>query len=463
MSLNKIFQVSIIALSTLSIFLCFLAIYYHPFTGDDFFNQNAVLKGSFIDYIASSYIGWSGRLFSFLVPGVFFLSESMWILYKFLVLPCFLLMSSCSFYLATKQLPWASNFSAINFLIFTAVLWLGLPVVGITVVWLSGSIYLWMSTITLLFLSFIYKIRTDLLENSKVRISLVTTILLFILAFFAGATDLQYIQTIFLLLLFWAYQIYKANMLGSLGFSEYFILLGFLLGVIVFFSAPGNFVRLEHSESLSLLSNLKQFLVFVFGSYFGVGVGDLGKSLWIGLLLILSLNSLKIQKVKILKSLSWFFLSVATLLPFLPLIYFAAPRVTFFTIILLVIGVQSLVHEKNKESAQTFKQFTAIIFLFLIAIDGFVGMAANRSLDYEVSRRMEIITKETSLGNKQITVPHLSTIPSRLTYILTPQQDEQFLQSMASLYEIESITLDDSKGAPKPRSLQSLKTLKRSL
>ena len=129
-----------------------------------------MLKGSFIDHIASSYIGWSGRLASFLVPGVFFLNESMLILYKVLVVPCFLLMSGCSFYLATKQLPWTSNLSAINFLIFSGVLWLGLPVVGITIVWLSGSVYLWMSTITLLFLSFLYKIRTDILENSKLRI-----------------------------------------------------------------------------------------------------------------------------------------------------------------------------------------------------------------------------------------------------------------------------------------------------
>jgi len=463
MSLNKIFQASIIALAALSVFLCFLAIYYHPFTGDDFTNQNAVLKGSFIDHIASSYIGWSGRLASFLVPGVFFLNESMLILYKVLVVPCFLLMSGCSFYLATKQLPWTSNLSAINFLIFSGVLWLGLPVVGITIVWLSGSVYLWMSTITLLFLSFLYKIRTDILENSKLRISSIATILLFILAFFAGVTGLQYIQTIFLLLLFWAYQLYKANKLGFLGFSEYFILLGFFLGVFIFFYAPGNFARLENSESLSLLSNLKQFLMFVFGAYFGVGVGDLGKSLWIGLLLILSINSVIIQRTKILESLSWLFLSLATLLPFLPLIYFAAPRVTFFTIILLVIGVQSLVQERRGESVQTFKQFIAIVLLFLVAIDGFVGMAANRSLGHEVSKRMEIITEEIALGNKKIIVPHYSTIPSRLTHILTPQQDEIYLENMANHYGIDSITLDNKKGAPKPHSLQPLKTLKESL
>ncbi len=76
-------------------------------------------------------------------------------------------MSSSAFYLATEKLPWSSKEVLIDFIIFTAILWLGLPVIGITVVWLSGSIYLWMSTITLLFLSCIYRLKIHAIAETQ--------------------------------------------------------------------------------------------------------------------------------------------------------------------------------------------------------------------------------------------------------------------------------------------------------
>ena len=70
------FQKSLNLIQNLLIFLaismCFLAILQHPFTGDDLLNSFSVNKGNFLDYLYEMYFGWSGRLFNFLIPGLFF-------------------------------------------------------------------------------------------------------------------------------------------------------------------------------------------------------------------------------------------------------------------------------------------------------------------------------------------------------------------------------------------------------
>ena len=445
----------------MAVFFCFLAILYYPFMGDDFFNQHSILKGTFVEYITASYMNWSGRLFSFLIPGIFFLSDTLLLISKILVIPCFLLMSSSAFYLATEKFPWNSSSALTNFTIFTSVLWLGLPVLGVTVVWLSGSIYLWMSTITLFFLCFLLRLKINARAEIQTPISFLETVFLFLLGFLVGVTGLQFILTTFLVLIYWGYQLYSEKRLSFLNPIVCFILLGFFIGVCIFFIAPGNYARLEHANSVTLLSNLKQFMFFVFGAYFQVGVGDLGRSLWIGVLLILSLSTFVISKSKIFESSVWFGISLASLLPFLPLMQFAAPRVTFFTIILFLIGIQSLCKEERKESPDAFiKPITRSVLLLLVAFDGFVGFVANRSLNFEVTQRLQIIQQEVELGSRNIIVPNYSPIPSRLTYMLTPKHDQEYLTGMAKNIGIDSIILNDDQSAPKPHSFQPLKGLK---
>ena len=371
-------------------------------------------------------------------------------------------MSSSAFYLATEKLPWSSLEALMNFIIFTSILWLGLPVLGITVVWLSGSIYLWMSTITLLFLSLLYRLKIHATEENQVPLSFLRATLLFLLAFFVGVTGLQFILTTALVLTYWSFQLYREKRLTFFSPSICFVLLGFIIGVCFFFFSPGNYARLEHANSMTLLLNFKQFILFVFGAYFALGVGDLGRSLWIGVLLILSLNTFSTCKHKIIEASFWFGLSLATLLPFLPLIHFAAPRVTFFTIILFLIGVQSLCKESGQEPSYGFKKpLSASILLLLVAFDGFVGFVANKSLNIEVTNRLEIIQQEIALGSRNIIVPNYSTIPSRLTYLLTPDHDQEYLTGMARNLGVDSIILNHDQGSPKPHSLQPLKALKR--
>jgi len=133
----------------------------------------------------------------------------------------------------------------------------------------------------------------------------------------------------------------------------------------------------------------------------------------------------------------------------------------FFTMILFLIGVQSLCTDSFKGPSYDFKKpLVASILLLLVAVDGFVGFAANRSLNIEVTHRMELINQEIALGSRNIVVPNYATIPSRLTYMQTPQHDQEYLQAIAENLGIDSIILSDEQGSPRPRSLQPLKALK---
>ena len=447
----------------LAISMCFLAILQHPFMGDDLLNSFSVNKGNFLDYLYEMYFGWSGRLFNFLIPGLFFVNDSLLLIYKILSIPCFLLMCACAFYLATGKFLYHLE-SRQDFIIFSCIAWLGLPVLGTTVVWMTGSIYLWSTTITLLFLSLLFKIFNELVNHSHDSLSVLTTTLIFVLAFFIGTSGLQWILITFITYIFLGCRLLYDGKLISLKFKHYFIFLSFILGVAFFLLAPGNFQRLEYADPFSLLSNLKRFFMFLAGAYFSLGVGDIGRSLWMGALLILCLNSINpLNKSNLINSFFWAFASLSALVPFIPLIHFAAPRVTFISAIFFLILVQSLVLPVTNTSQIFRKSFVGIILLLLVSFDGFVGWAANSSLKYEVENRQQIIQAQILKRSKDIVVPYYSTIPSRLTHMLTPSQDQAYLKNIADILELNSITHDESISAPKPYSLQPLKSIKKSL
>tara|TARA_B100001175_G_scaffold222175_1_gene189153 strand:+ start:185 stop:496 length:312 start_codon:yes stop_codon:yes gene_type:complete len=99
----------------------------------------------------------------------------------------------------------------------------------------------------------------------------------------------------------------------------------------------------------------------------------------------------------------------------------------------------------------------------LVIVDSFVGWTANRSLAAEVENRMQIIELSTQRKVDNIIVPHFATIPSRQTFMLRPNYDQDFLDSMAKHYGISSIRHDNSENAPQPNTLHPLKALRESL
>tara|TARA_Y100000996_G_scaffold302156_1_gene239590 strand:- start:784 stop:1575 length:792 start_codon:yes stop_codon:yes gene_type:complete len=261
----------------------------------------------------------------------------------------------------------------------------------------------------------------------------------------------------------WSLELLRLNKFHRIPLKVWLVLVSFVIGIIIFLLSPGNFLRFEYATELAFFSNLSRFIMFMLGAYFGAGVGSLGSTLWLGLLVILLMHPLKENFSKRFDPFIWFIASLLSFLPFFSLIYFAAPRVTFFPIILLVIGIKSLTKFKHKATNGVFPKVIAIIVLSLVGIDGFVGWSANKSLSIENTNRMEIINKAVTEGEKKIIVPYFETIPSRLTFLLTPKQDQEYLNDMAKHFKVESIRQDTSVNAPKPNSKQSLKYIKKSL
>jgi hypothetical protein len=461
MNIERIINTIFLGVLALSIVLVFLAVWNHPFMGDDWhFLWEFQKSNNYFTYISSHYMNWSGRVFQSILPGIFFINESMMLVSRVLTIPCFMVMTGCSYYLATGSIAFKSR--SIDYLLFTSIIWLGLPVVGTTIVWLTGSVYLWTTTAVLMFLCLLFRMKVQILNDEKVALGSLETIALMFFAILVGTSGLQFIFTIIVILILWLLELLNSNKIQKIPFNTWLILISFLIGVTIFLLSPGNFVRAENTIELSFFSNLSRFILFMFGAYFSAGVGSLGSTLWLGLLVILLINPFKDNLTKHKDPFIWLLASLLSFLPFLPLIYFAAPRVTFFPIILLAIGIKSLTSFKE-EGNKIFTKVIMIIILSLVSVDGFVGWIANKSLSIENINRMQVINKAISEGEKEIVVPYFETIPSRLTFLLTPKQDQEYLNDMAKHYKVTSIIQDGSIGAPKPNSKQSLKHLKKSL
>ena len=462
MNIEKLLKSAYFLILPLSIGLVFLAIWHHPFMGDDwsFLWKYEKSKGYF-SFVYSNYMNWSGRVLQSTFPGIFFSSENMVLLSKILTIPCFLVMTGCCYYLATGSVFLKNKTD--DYVLFSSLVWLGLPVVGTTVVWLTGSVYLWTSTASLIFLCFFYKMKLDILSDADICLSPFVTILLMLFALIVGTAGIQFIFTIITIFSMWLWQIVNINKLKNIPFSLWLILISFLFGICVFFLSPGNFVRLEYVAEISFLSNLSRFVMFILGAYFNAGVGNLGVSLWLGILIILLISPMKENFWKLKEPFIWMLASLLSFIPFFPLINFAAPRVTFFPILLLFIGIKSLTDSNKFIKGIIFNRVTLIIILSLVGIDGFVGFAANKSLSNESIKRTQIINKAVLEGEEEITIPYFETIPSRLTFLLTPQQDQEYLDNISHQFGVKSIIHDGSINAPKPNSKHSLKELKKNL
>ena len=462
MNKESIINIVFIGILTLSVLFVSLAVWNHPFIGDDWhFLWNFNKSNNYFTFVYTQYLNWSGRIFQSVLPGIFFINESMIVVSKILTIPCFILMTRCSYYLATGSISLKNRW--VDYIIFTCIIWLGLPVVGTTIVWLTGSIYLWTTTAALMFLSLLFRIKLQILNDEEIVLGHLKTVLLVFFAVLIGTSGLQFVFTITVILMLWSLELLRLNKFQRIPLKVWLVLVSFVIGIIIFLSSPGNFLRFEYATELAFFSNLSRFIMFMLGAYFGAGVGSLGSTLWLGLLVILLMHPLKENYSKHLDPYIWFIASLLSFLPFFSLIYFAAPRVTFFPIILLVIGIKSLTKFKHKATNEGFPKIIAIIVLSLVGIDGFVGWSANKSLSIENINRMEIINKAVSEGEKKIIVPYFETIPSRLTFLLTPKQDQEYLNDMAKHFKVESIRQDTSLNAPKPNSKQSLKYIKKSL
>ena len=458
---SKIFPYSLYFISFLAFLLCILAVWEQPLIGDDrHLIWDLEEAGSISFFFIDNYFTRAGNLLHSLIWGVFLSSEVLIYLSKILALPLFISMAISAFFLATGSMPSLERKKFGDFVTFAGIMWLGLPVVGETVVWITGSVYLWTTSLTLIFLSYLYSKKKLLLSGETFRFNLLDSLFLFLFSFLIGTSSIQISAAVSLVLLWWILEVHKEKKLNDIPIIFNISLSGFFVGLFILVFAPGNYIRLESAPDIDFISQFIQFIMYLGGSFFGGGSGNLGSALWLGIIILLLGGSSRHLSKRISKSFIWISASLATLLPIMLVTYFASSRTTFMAVVFILIAAKTIGNSISFDKERNaIGELIPIVISVLILVDGFVGWTSNKSLSNEIDKRMLIISTSIKEGKQDIRVPHLTTIPSRLTFMLNPEQDKKYLAYMAKHYDLNSITQDPKTN---PRSHNSLKKLKNS-
>ena len=465
MKLSKLFYGITVLLASTAFFLSISSVMQHPLIGDDrHFLWDLSDHGSFFVFIAHYYNNWGGNIFHTIIWSGFSYSPMALYLYKLTLVPMFVAMAALAYYLATNTLPDIRKRALGDFIIFITILWLAIPEIGQTIAWATGSVYLYMTLCALIYLSLINNGRQKILLGKDLNYGLVSGIFIFIFSFFLGTSSIQIFSSISFIILYWFWMLRKQSLLKRVPFIFYVSLAGFLLGFLVLIIAPGNYERLATYEAPDFISRLLKYFMYLAGAYFSGGSGNLGASLILGSLIIMLLGSFKTVNLIKQDSIVWFGASLSSLAPMIIAVDFTSSRTTFMATVFLLIGIKSLVKKEHETSASYILiSYVPILCCLLVIVDSFVGWASNRSLAGEVENRMQIIELSIQANEQEIIVPYFTTIPSRQTFMLKPNHDQEYLDIMAKHFEVTSIRHDNSEGAPKPNTLHPLKALRESL
>ena len=445
-----------------------LAIWAQPRVADDWYLAwHLVDSGSFWNFEVEMYQGWGGRVLPFMMAGLVLSSETATFAFKLLTVPCFFLLSACAYYLATGVALRFGRGEWGNFLLMTAVLWLGVPVASDTIIQTTGACaYLWPAAAGFVLLCLFRKARDRAhlgqVESGgwHIRIGwLVAGIVV-------GTGNEQLFAGMAVVLVGWGWMLWQNGRLRYLPREAWWGLAGLIVGTLIMIAAPGNYIRLGAAENGGggLFSMLVRFAMYLGGAYFGLGTGDVGRTLWMGIAVIALSGTLTLAEGRSREAGIWMAGSLATLAPMFPLVNFASPRTTFLAVIFLVIAAMIVFPRKTGTDTPTpaVSWLVAFIMATLVLFDGFVGWAANRSLSVEMAARKNIIQAAAADGRKEVVLPYLATIPSRLTFMVPPQYDAKFITVLASRNGLANARYDESVSAPKPQTLNSLKSLKNS-
>ena len=416
----------------ISLIFIFFSIYLHPHVGDDYYFIQSVLDyPNFIEYFIHWYFNWTGRSLQTFISFWVFSDDLNLVIYKFFLLPS--LLFAFYFYLK-KIINIKIKFLSIDFIILFICFWFIYPAIDETIFWTAGSInYL----LPLFFSIFYLGLFNETVKKNKKNIFVF--IFYSIASFLAGSSHLQNFSGCFVVSSFFMFLYYKENITKFKSILIFYVL--FLVGGLVLIFAPGNFERLGGlSFETTGLSLIYKSILFITSSVFYLG--DTQSSLIYFLLIILFfflfLNKGSIQFLINKYNYIWFVAFFFSLICTIPAISFVNTRATFFPIFLLTTFFLNIIFVRYNPNYQL--RIKKIIFYFLVMIfflESFLGSLTNYVYKKENEIRINIIKNAKAKSINQAIVPHYKIIPSRLTYMHTPKQDEDFLNNLSKIYQIE--------------------------
>ena len=198
--------------------------------------------------------------------------------------------------------------------------------------------------------------------------------------------------------------------------------------------------------------------LYVPGAFFEIGTGDMGKPIWLGIIVLIALfydeklhTNDNVREARI-----WIYVCLATLLTLIPATNQISPRTTFFAIIFLYIAIASFLFQNHHFPRRPLASVVLLITSFLVLVEATVGLISNISVASEFNKRWALVDANHS---NQLDVPFIATVPANLTYIQTPEQDRAFLGALSSHVGF-TIRHDSSQEAPLPVSVKPLKAIK---
>lgn len=451
-------------LIALGISFVFFAVWAQPQAADDWYvGWQLADAGSISAFLKQMYFGWSGRMLIMVVAGFVLDNPITMAIFKVLIVPFFLVLSACVHYLATGVRPGFGPARQRGYWLTAAVLWLGIPVASETVVQLTGACaYLTPAVAGFAFLCLL-KTAYQRAQTGKVQSrGWLVAILWLLLGIAVGTANEQLFAGVAVMAGGWIWLLFRDKKLSHLPPEMWLGLAGLGIGVVILLLAPGNYVRMNaQTEGTDrILTMAGRFAMYLGGAYFGLGTADTGRALWLGLAVLILGGSLTLSGHRAKEAMLGLLASLATLAPMLLLVNFASPRTSFFAVIFLVMAVRTATPDSVKSPQRHASALVAFALAFLVIIDGFVGWAANKSLQGEEAARLAIIQQAVTDGKNEAVVPYLATIPSRLTFMLNPEHDKLYVLNMSRRQGLASGRHDDSPGTPRPYTLNTLKKLK---
>jgi len=432
-----------------SLVLTFFAIFFHPFVGDDYYFRDIIISyPNFLEYFKERYLNWTGRISQIILSFWVFSNDIYLLIFKILLMPLVLITFNN---IIKKILNLKINFFSINFIILFVCFWFVCPSINETIFWTSGSI----AYLIPLFFSIFYLGLFTVKKNDNLQNIFTYTFYLFI-SFLTGSSHLQVFTGCFVISSFFIYNYYKENKKKFDRLKIFYFF--FIIGGIVLLISPGNFNRLAEFETHSYLSTIYKSFLFITTSIFYLGDTQSSLIFFLILMLLLFLFSEGISFKLFYDKFNfiWLVAFLVSLIAVVPAINAISTRLIFFPIFFLFIFFLKVIfYQYNLNKKFKLKNLIFYFLVILFFLESFLGSITNHAYKKENDIRMKniIIAKENS--KKYIEVSHYTIIPSRQTYMQTPEHDSNFLNEISKIYQIK-IKYSDSF----PRSSNIRKKIK---